>query len=270
MKTLRYQNTKIAYRQSGKGTVLVFLHGFCEDSSVWDDFKSDLIEEKKQVICIDLPGFGGSERLPEPSIDGMAKAVHTVIENLAIEKFILIGHSMGGYVSLAYAERYPEKLLGLGLFHSHPYPDGAEKKLNRSRAIDFIERQSSILYVKQMIPNLFAPKFKKSNAFLVDKLIYRASQYQKEAVSDALQAMRDRPDRSEVLNRITCPVLFIIGSEDAAIPRQASLEQTHLPRTASIHILEKVGHMGMFEAQRQTQKIIRDFVAFCRLQADMG
>ena len=263
MKILSYQDKNIAYRVEGKGSTIVLLHGFCEDSRIWDALKDDLVEEHYRVVLIDLPGFGKSDPLSEKSISAMAKAVRAVIEELELDNFILIGHSMGGYVSLAYAEEYAEELIGLGMFHSHPFADSKDKKEGRTKSVQFIQRQGHILYVKQLIPKLFSPSFSRSNAFLIDKLVYHASKYQVEGITGGLEAMRDRPDRSQVLTKMPCPVLFIIGKEDGAIPHQVSMDQTHLPDTASIHILDKVGHMGMFEAMKTSQKIVRDFVAFC-------
>jgi pimeloyl-ACP methyl ester carboxylesterase len=267
MKKVEFKGGEVAYQVSGKGTNIVLLHGFCEDSSIWEKFQNDLLEENYRVLLVDLPGFGRSGRLALPSIAVMAEAVHQVVEMVNFSSFILIGHSMGGYVSLAYAERYPERLLGLGLFHSHPYADPEEKKTQRTKSIQFIERQGHELFVKQLIPKLFTPRYVRSNAFLIDKLTYRAAHYEPGGITDGLQAMRDRPDRSGVLSSLHCPVLFIIGRKDAAIPHESSIAQTHLPGTASIHLLEKVGHMGLFEAERTTQKIVRDFVDFCLTQS---
>ena len=267
MKKVEFKGVEIAYQVNGKGTNIILLHGFCEDSSLWEKFQNDLLEENCRVLLIDLPGFGHSDRVASPSMAVMAEAVHQVVEMVNFSSFILIGHSMGGYVSLAYAERYPERLLGLGLFHSHPYADPEEKKMQRTKSIEFIERQGHELFVKQLIPKLFTAKYVRSNAFLIDKLTYRAARYEPGGITDGLQAMRDRPDRSAVLGSLTCPVLFIIGRKDTAIPYESSLEQTHLPRTAAIHLLEKVGHMGMFEAERATQKIVRDFAGFCLTQS---
>lgn len=263
MKFVNLENKRIAYQSKGRGPAIVLLHGFCEDSSVWDDFKTDLLEEKYRVICIDLPGFGQSDVFENTSIEKMAELVNGVVEDLGLEQFILIGHSMGGYVSLAYAKKYAKKLLGLGMFHSQPYADTADKKEGRQKSIDFIKQHGHILYVKQLIPKLFTEKYAKSQAFLMDKLIYRASQYAAAGIVNALEAMINRPDRSKVLEGFKKPVLFIIGKEDGAIPADNSLAQTHLPTQASIHLLEKVGHMGMFEAKKQTQKILRQFVTLC-------
>lgn len=264
MKHIDYQGHRIGYHTKGKGPAVVFLHGFCEDSRIWEDFKLDLIEEKYRVIVIDLPGFGQSDVIENISIAEMADAVFAVLDSLKLSEVVLIGHSMGGYVSLAFAEKYPDRLLGLGMFHSQAMDDSDEKKANRQKSIDFIRRQGSALYVKQTIPGLFAPNYINSNTFLIEKLSFRASQYAAEGITAALAAMKNRPDRSEVLQQINCPVLFIIGKLDGAIPWENSMAQTHLPAKADIHILEKVGHMGMFEASRQTQSIVRQFVQFCQ------
>lgn len=264
MKYVASEKGAIAYTTKGKGFPLVLLHGFCEDSTVWDEFKTDLLEENYKVIAIDLPGFGKSELAAEEvSMSDFAEVVHAVVEELALEKIILIGHSMGGYAGLAFAEKYGGKLAGLGLFHSHPYPDSEEKKAGRQKGIDFIKRQGHVLYVKQLFPNLFAPTFVKSNAFLLEKLTFRASRYRSEGIIAALAAMKNRPDRSEVLKNIQVPVLFIIGGKDTTVPAEQSLEQTHLPAVSSVHLLEKVAHMGMFEARKQSQLIVRQFVEFC-------
>ncbi len=263
MKYISFREKKVAYTSKGKGPTVILIHGFCEDGSMWDEFKQDLLEEKYRVVCIDLPGAGKSEAMTGLPIEGMADVVHAVVEELKLDKFVLIGHSMGGYVSLAYAAKHADHLLGLGLFHSHPYADTPEKKEARQKGIDFIGRQGHVLYVKQLIPNLFPPVFVRSNAFLIEKLTFRATRYPKAGIINALQAMKDRPDQSAVLSELQVPVLFIIGGQDTAIPSDTSMEQTHLPSIAQVHILEKVGHMGQFEARKATQSMVRQFADFC-------
>ena len=259
---INYKDKKIAYEQEGKGPTIVLLHGFCEDSRVWDEFTPDLIDNHR-IVTIDFPGFGSSERIPNITIEQMADAVAAVVNHLELSEIILIGHSMGGYVSLAFAEKHPDLLIGLGLFHSHPFADSDEKKAGRQKGMDFINEHGHFLFVKQLFPNLFVPNYAKSNSFLIDKLTYNAANYQPGSIVDALAAMKNRPDRSVVLTKFPKPVLFIIGREDKAVPEEASIAQTHLPNLASIHMLEKVGHMGMFEARKQTQRIIKGFVQFC-------
>nr|HQU59328.1 alpha/beta hydrolase [Saprospiraceae bacterium] len=112
MKSITFQNKKIAYQSEGKGVPVVLLHGFCEDRTLWDEFSTSLLEESFRVIRIDLPGFGKSEVIAGATIEQMAEAVRAVLKTLGQEQVVLIGHSMGGYVSLAFARLFPEALMG--------------------------------------------------------------------------------------------------------------------------------------------------------------
>lgn len=261
---ITYKGRNVAFTVKGKGFPVLFLHGFCEDSSIWDDFAPPIAESGNRVICVNLPGFGASEPLPEEiSIDGMARVVLAVADHLALERFILIGHSMGGYVGLAISELAGGRLAGLGLFHSHPYADSEEKKSGRDKGVAFILKFGHSLFVKQLMPTLFAPEFAAGNIFLVDKLIQRASQYPQVGILNALEAMKNRPDRSDILSAAAFPVLFILGEKDQAIPRELDHRQTTLPQLAMVHVLEKAGHMGMLEAPAATRKICEEFIRFC-------
>jgi len=258
----RFRNRNIHYTQTGDGTPVVLLHGFCEDRRIWHDFQTDLARDY-QVIAIDLPGFGQSETLENASINNYAEGVRAIIEQLNLQDLILIGHSMGGYVALAFAEKNASSLLGLGLFHSHPFADEADKKDARTKAAEFVKTHGAGTYTSQLLPKLFAPDFSKKHPEIIRQLVENAASYTNEGIVAALQAMRDRPDRSAVLQTLQCPVLFIIGEKDTAVSQEYSSAQTHLPQTAAIHILPKVGHMGMFEASEETLKIVRDFIRFC-------
>ena len=264
MEFSEYQGKKVAYQVSGirNGTPIVLVHGFCEDSRVWDEFKPDL-EEEHSVVCIDLPGFGASEVIADVSITDMAEAVKGVIDQLQLDQFVYVGHSMGGYVGAAFAQNYGDQLLGLVMFHSHPFADSEQKKVARQKAIDFIGRQGHVLYAKQLFPNLFAPGYARSNAFLMEKLTFRAISYPAAAIVNALNAMQNRPDNSTALAELSCPVLFIIGEVDSVMDLETSMAQTHLPNIADIQVLPKIGHMGMFEARKKCSKFIRHFVSFC-------
>ena len=255
-----YRNRSIAYSSAGTGPAVVFIHGFGEDSRVWADFLPPFFE-KYQTVTLDLPGAGASEPPAESTIEYFAEAVRTVVETLGLEKPVLIGHSMGGYVALAYAERYP--LSGLGLFHSQPFADTEEKKEARRKSAEFVERQGSRPYVKELIPNLFTADFAAAHPGLLRMLVDRAAGFPPEGIAAALDAMRQRPDRSEVLRKADYPILFIIGEEDKAIPEENSYAQTHLPERALIHSLPGVAHMGMFEATEATQGMVVEFLAQC-------
>lgn len=268
-KHLIYEGKKIAYQTAGKGYPILLLHGFCFDSAVWDDFQLDLIEEKYKVVRLDLPGFGKSDVWPDITIDKMAEVVKAVIDELKITRFVLVGHSMGGYVGLSFARQFPTYLDGLSLFHSHPYADDQEKRDIRHKSIEFMKRQGHVLFVKQMIPSLFNVKFSNSNAFLLEKLLFRATRYQSEGIIAAQSAMADRVDQSEVLKNIKVPVQFIIGKEDTAISAEKSEAQVHLPTIADIQYLDKAAHMGMFEERKKAQLFVRQFASYCKEKASM-
>ncbi|MCB0521455.1 MAG: alpha/beta hydrolase [Lewinellaceae bacterium] len=261
MQSIDFQEKKIAYYLNGENGALpvVLIHGFCEDSRLWDEWLDFL--PPRRYLRIDLPGFGSSERVEDLSVEKMAEAIDAVLVHLGIEKCVMVGHSMGGYASLAFAEFYPEKLAGLCLFHSHPFADSAEKKAGRVKSIHFIQKNGHILYVRQTIPKLFAYDYSKGYQMEVNKLIHNAVHFAPEAIIAALDAMRNRPDRSEVLKNVACPVLFFIGKHDTAVPLELSMQMAHLPNLAVIHLLNTVGHMGMYSAQRETAKAFRTFLA---------
>jgi pimeloyl-ACP methyl ester carboxylesterase len=258
---IKINSSKVAsFIQKGEGIPIVFLHGFCEDSSVWNDFLVNFPNE--QLISIDLPGFGKSDPQKNCSISDMAAIVNSVLEDLNIKECILIGHSMGGYVALEFAKLYSEKISGLGLFHSQAFADSTEKKITRRKSIEFIQKNGSILFVKQLIPKLFASQFGSKSSLTISKLVLTASQYTKDGIINALEAMMQRVDNQEVLKKINVPVLFIVGKEDLAIPKENSFSQLALPTISDIHILNGVGHMGMFEAEKECVSILKNFIDF--------
>lgn len=264
MEFFKFNNAKIAFKeQKGNGIPIVFIHGFCEDHHIWDEYFVSFFA--RHLIVIDLPGSGTSDIIPDASIENMARVVAALLDDLSIEKCLLIGHSMGGYIGLSFAQFFSDRLIGLGLFHSHPFGDTDQKKNTRNKGIDFVKKNGSALFVKQLMPKLFPTHSINSNHFLMDSLIYRASNINDLTIISYLIAMRDRPNQSDVLKRLDFPVLFIIGEKDETIPMSFSLQQTLLPDIADIHFLPNVGHMGMFEAQKTSVKIIRNFAKTCQL-----
>jgi pimeloyl-ACP methyl ester carboxylesterase len=254
-----FKNKKIAYSIFGKGFPLVFVHGFCEDRSMWNQFIKPFIDDY-QVITIDIGGFGASELPIESSIAAMAKQVNAVLEAEKINQCLLVGHSMGGYIAMDFAELFGDKLVGLTMFHTHPFGDTAKKKRNRNKGILFLNKYGASRYVTGLIPLLFSAEARVTHKITLEQLIIQAKTYSKETIISALIAMRDRQNQSQTLAKMTCPVQFIIGKEDTAIDWSQSMKQTHLPNVASIDILKNVGHLGMFESKSVTQKLINAFL----------
>ncbi|WP_299755988.1 alpha/beta hydrolase [uncultured Pontibacter sp.] len=250
------QNT---YTDHGSGDTLVFLHGFCESKQVWAEFTKPL-QQKFRIIALDLPGFGeNTESISSYSMESMADYVKHKLEELRVHRCILVGHSMGGYVSMAFAAKYGSMLQGLCLFHSSALSDTDEKKESRSKSIDYVERHGVINFINPFVEPLF---YKENRDWLKQEIelmkeIGRATP--QESVTGALAAMRDRPDRSDALRKARFPVLFIFGKEDGAVPLEKALEQCHLPGNSMVYFLEKTGHMGMFERTYETRKAIEKF-----------
>lgn len=244
-----------------KGLPLVLLHGFCEDAAVWESVLpgwGDL-----PVVRVNLPGFGGSDLPPAPGMDACADAVCAVLNDLSIERCVLVGHSMGGYAALEFAEKYPERLSGFGLFHSHPWEDTPERKEHRRRGIGMLQAGKRDLYVAQLFPGLFAPVFAKAYPEVVDQLIGHGKRQRVEGIIAALEGMIGRKDHSRTLRDAACPVLFLLGAEDPIIPQAEALRAAVLPDIADVHVLPGVGHMGMFEAPEKVVEIVRQFWEFC-------
>lgn len=247
------------YTDHGSGDALVFLHGFCESKEVWSEFTKPL-QQKFRILALDLPGFG--ENIPNTgsySMESMADEVKRQLDELSIKNFLLVGHSMGGYVGMAFAEKYGHLLRGLCLFHSSALPDTDEKKEQRNKSIDFVERHGVDNFINPFTEPLFyeGNRARLQQEIELMKNIGKATP--KESITGALAAMRDRPDRTQVLREAKYPVLFIFGKEDGAVPLDKALEQCHLPGNSMVYFLEKTGHMGMFERTYETRKALENF-----------
>lgn len=241
---------------------LVLLHGFCEDHSVWDTFLPLL--KGLRILRVNLPGFGGSDVPASAGMDTYADAVCAVLNDLGISRCVMVGHSMGGYTTLAFAEKYPERLAGFGLFHSHSLPDGPAQVENRRRGIALLEEGKKAAYVAQLFPTLFTPEFVRSHPERLAQLIARGRRQPTEGIIAALQGMMERPDRTAVLAAAKAPVLFLLGEFDSFVPAAHREVMLHQPAVAHIHLLPGVAHMAMFEAPEQAATIVKEFHLACQ------
>ena len=261
-KTITSEGRTLFYREEGSGQPVVLLHGFAEDGKLWDPIIPRL-KTGYRLLIPDLPGSGRST-LPEgePSIDALATAVKGLIDAEGIDQCILIGHSMGGYIALSFAAQYPHRLKAFGLFHSTAYADSEEKIAVRRKGIEFIRQHGAAPFVRQFVPNLFAPGTRENRSQLVEELIRRYSGFSPQSLIYYYEAMIRRPDRIDVLQHFTGAILFIIGEKDQAVPYEMSLKQCHEPGIAHIHILENAGHMGMMEEPEDSGDMVESFLNF--------
>jgi pimeloyl-ACP methyl ester carboxylesterase len=172
----------------------------------------------------------------------------------------MIGHSMGGYVTLAFAEKYPSLLDSIGIFHSTAFADTEEKKLSRKKGIQKIEENGALSFLKDFVPDLYSPSTKSLNQTIIDDHLKTISYFTKAALSAYLQSMMVRPDRTNVLKQNKIPVLFVLGRNDNAIPFNDVLRLASMPDISYIHILEQSGHMGMIEEPEKSNHILNDFL----------
>ncbi len=259
-KTISFQNKKGFYTDSGSGKTLILVHGFGEDGSVWDALRETL-SKKYRVLAPDLPGYRHSE-LPESAltIEYMADFLKAILDIEKIEHPAIIGHSMGGYVTLALTEKYPHQPERIGLFHSHAFADDAEKKAGRRKAIEFVGKNGTDGFIHELYNNLFGSAFIQNNKSEFERLKEKAKKYPPETIMSGLQAMAERPDRTHVLKSFRNLVLFILGKEDKAIPWEKSIEQSQFPAVSDIHVFENAGHMGMLEEPVKSLNIIEVFM----------
>jgi pimeloyl-ACP methyl ester carboxylesterase len=258
-KELLYQNKKIYYRIIGNGKPAILIHGFGEDGEVWNN-QIGFLKDKFQLIIPDLPGSGQSEMIDDMSMEGMAEVIHSIIHEENIESCPVIGHSMGGYTTLALAEKYWNHVSAFGLFHSSAYADSEEKKAIRRKGIEFINHHGAFEFLKTATPNLFAQQTKDERPELIDEQIAASDNFSPAALVSYYNAMIERPDRTEVLRKATVPVLFIMGKYDNAIPLEDGLKQCHLPENSYIHILHQSGHMGMLEEPETSNLLLTNFL----------
>jgi pimeloyl-ACP methyl ester carboxylesterase len=258
-KELLYQNKKIFYRITGNGNPVVLIHGFGEDGEVWKN-QIEFLKGKLQLIIPDLPGSGQSEMIDDMSVEGMAEVIHSIIHEENIYTCTVIGHSMGGYILLAFVEKYWNHLNAFGLFHSSAYADSEEKKVTRRKAIEFVRQHGAFEFLKTATPNLFSQQTKDKRPELIDEQVASLDNFSPVALVSYYEAMIQRPDRTEMLQKATVPVLFIIGKYDNAIPLEDCLQQCHLPEKSYIYVLQNSGHMGMLEEKDLSNEILEKFL----------
>lgn len=242
---------KIYFTAQGRGNTLVLLHGFTESLNIWNDF-AERLSKSFHVITIDLPGHGRSECLGEVhTMEQMAECVYAVLKAQRVTECALAGHSMGGYVMLAFAEKYMDMVRGLCLFHSSAFADTDEGRVNRQRAIEVI-RQNHAGFISSFIPDLFAPQSRTRLKNEIQNLVEMARGMSKQAIIASQLGMLERPDRSHILKEAPVPVLIIAGKLDSRVPWEKVLAQISLPNDCIALLMGDVAHMGYLEAREKT------------------
>ncbi|MCM3115659.1 alpha/beta hydrolase [Neobacillus sp. MER 74] len=247
----------VAYIDSGEGKPIVLLHGFCGSSSYWE-FVIPTLSADYRVIAPDLPGHGQSEPLQGTStIENMADQVKHLLDALNLPEVTMFGHSLGGYITLAFAEKYGGQLNGYSLIHSTAFPDSEEAKQARAANIEKVNRSGIYSLIDGLVPKLFSQENQDENFVGTAMEIGYATSA--EGAIDALHAMKDRPDRNRVLESSTLPVLLVAGEQDQIIPAEKTFSVSRANIKQSI--IKDSGHMSMFENPMELISEIQAFLA---------
>lgn len=252
---------QVAYSVIGEGDPIVLLHGFPFDRYLWYELAEQLSGEFTLIIP-DLPSSGKSTYTGETlTMEDMADFVKLILEHENCGPAIVAGHSMGGYVALAFASLYPELLRGLCLVHSLATADSEEKKQQRRRSIELFRKGGGALFVRQMVSGLFAEHNSKPLETAINSITERAVQTDPFSLERFYNAMIMRADRQNNLIASNIPVFWAIGENDVIAPPQKIMQQTSLANLNFVYVYSKCGHMGMVEA---TDALAHDMAAFAR------
>ncbi len=262
-KNLRIEGKNVHYTVwqgggAGESKPVLLLHGFTEAVFVWNSLARYLSERGYRVLCLDMAGHGATDRFG--AVHGMelqASLAKQVLDAEHIEKAVVIGHSMGGYVAAAFGCLYPQRVAGIGFFHSHPGADTPQAAENRRRSLELLHA-GRIGFVTDTMHTLFAPGTESRYAEEIDFLRRNAAAMGAEAIAAAQQGMLERPSRLSVYE-LEVPFLFIIGTLDQRMDKTQLMAQTLLPKESCVQLLP-VGHMGMYESPVKTQAFVAGYL----------
>lgn len=236
---------------------VILLHGFGETEDVWKTFVPQLTSDN-EYISLDYSRFTFCQTIEE-----YADWLHAEILQRKIRYFVLIGHSMGGYIALMYAKKYGDFIAGLGLFHSSAFADSTEKKKARDKTVKFLEQHGAATFIEDFLPKMYNDDFRRKNATHIKQQLLDNQQIPVEALQTATLAMKTRPDTTAVLKAAAYPVLHIIGKADKFIAYEDSLEIASLLQKPYVLVLDHVAHAGMHEAPEVCAAITNSFLKAC-------
>jgi pimeloyl-ACP methyl ester carboxylesterase len=256
MKNASYKNTPISYSDTGKGPAVLLLHGFLENQKMWAAFVPEW-SKKFRIITLDLLGHGQTECLGYVhTMEDNAQMVHELLLQLRLRKVILVGHSMGGYVALAFAELYPDAVKGLVLLNSTAKEDSPERKTNRDRAIKAV-KQSFKNFIGLSISNLFSPTNRERLSETIENVKKEALKTPLQGIVASLEGMKIRPNREAVLQQTPYPKLLVLGKKDPVLNYEET--KTQIENTAVLLLDFPDGHMSHLENQAELELALLHF-----------
>ena len=256
-KTTNFKNTTISYTDQGKGTAVVLLHGFLENKLMWKAFIPEL-SKRNRVIAIDLLGHGATECLGYiHTMEDQADMVQSVLQELKIRKTVLIGHSMGGYIGLAFAELYAENVKGIMLLNSTSKADSEERKINRDRAIVAVKQNYSN-FIRMSIANLFSESNRERLTEVIEQVKIEALKTPLQGIVASLEGMKIRKDREIILHFASYPIQLVLGKKDGVLIYEDNLDQIEGTKVQLTTFED--GHMSHIENQTELLALLLQFL----------
>jgi pimeloyl-ACP methyl ester carboxylesterase len=254
-----FQNKNVFFTDEGKGNVIVLLHGYLESSRVWNGF-AEKLSKRFRVISVDLPGHGLSDVYGEVhTMEFLASAVKGVLDKLGVKKAFITGHSLGGYVTLAFLELYPEYLSGYCLFHSQPFPDPPAAIEKRNKEIEIVKMGKKNRMYPENVKMMFAPVNIEKFSEALQRSRDIASEIPGDGIIAILKGMIVRPSRLALMEEGRVPCLWILGEMDSYIPCEFIQTKVSLPSNAKLVVLKNSGHIGFIEEEDLSVNLISDF-----------
>jgi len=258
-RSIEFEGIRISYTVQGKGKPIILLHGYMEAGEVWESL-AERLEGDYRIIIPDLPGHGESGVKSEVhTMEFLASAMREVIVDAGENRVLIVGHSLGGYVTLAFVEMYPELLSGYVLFHSHPHADTPEAIVRRNREIAVVRAGRKNIMYPGNISMMFAKQNLDSMHSQVERSGKIASRNPGEGIIALLNGMIVRPSRQQVLEKGAIPLLWILGRYDLYFSPEKAQRDIGLPHNAEVVILEDSGHLGFIEETDKSVFLIKDF-----------
>lgn len=256
----QYKNISVGFSDSGKGKTVVFLHGFLEERSMWEHFVSEF-SSRYRVVAIDLLGHGETQPIGYvQTMEDNADMVHALLLHLKIKKAVFAGHSMGGYVALAFAELYPEMVNGIALINSTSRADSPERKTNRDRAIRAVKMDYTS-FVRLSVGNLFHEDNRERLSHEIEHVKQQALKTPLQGIIASLEGMKIRKDREVILHFAPYPVILFLGKKDPVLAYEENADQAAAGKVALVTFPD--GHMSPLENKEELTRELSGFLKKC-------
>lgn len=252
---------KIKYEEHGAGIPVVLLHAFPLSRKMWAGQIEPLAQNGFRVVLPDFFGFGQTEIDENAnSLEDFAREINNLLEHLKIERAIIGGLSMGGYVTFDFYRLFPEKCRALVLADTTSSADTAEKRAGRMKTIEKIEQSGVGVLIEEMLPNLISDATKQQNPALVEKLTREFADVSQKGAINALKAMAERKSHDSLLKNISIPAALIFGEDDKVTNLENAQKMANEIPHAELFVMERAGHYSNLEQETEFNRVLIEFL----------